>query len=87
MHENPAATDWAAARGEKWRAQLAGMEAMLTPVNKPLIHALSVDASCRIADRMRWRRDDAGDLAPGAGGKCRSRLRSLSGLDRLRSRC
>jgi len=37
MNENPAATDWTAARGEKWRAQLAGMEAMLTPVDEPLI--------------------------------------------------
>jgi hypothetical protein len=26
---SPAAPDWAAARGEKWRAQLSGMEAML----------------------------------------------------------
>jgi len=50
MHENPAATDWAAARGEKWRAQLAGMEAMLTPVDEPLIRALKLDAPCRIAD-------------------------------------
>ena len=50
MNENPVASDWSAARGEKWRAQLAGMEAMLTPVNEPLIRALHLDASCRIAD-------------------------------------
>ncbi len=50
MNENPAATDWTAARGEKWRAQLTGMEAMLTPVDEPLIRALNLDAACRIAD-------------------------------------
>ena len=50
MNENPTATDWAAARGEKWRAQLAGMEAMLTPVDEPLIRALNLDAPCRIVD-------------------------------------
>jgi SAM-dependent methyltransferase len=50
MNENPAASDWTAARGEKWRAQLAGMEAMLTPVDEPLIRALNLDAPCRIAD-------------------------------------
>ena len=50
MNENPTATDWAAARGKKWRAQLAGMEAMLNPVNEPLIRALHLDAPYRIAD-------------------------------------
>jgi SAM-dependent methyltransferase len=50
MNENPAASDWAATRGEKWRSQLAGMEAMITPVDQPLIHALHLDAPCRIAD-------------------------------------
>jgi SAM-dependent methyltransferase len=50
MNENPRATEWAAARGEKWRAQLAGMEAMLTPVDEPLIRALNLDAPCRIVD-------------------------------------
>lgn len=50
MNENPAATYWATARGEKWRAQLAGMEAMLTPVDEPLVRALNLDAPCRIAD-------------------------------------
>ena len=44
MNENPAANNWIAARGEKWRAQLAGMEAMLAPVDEPLIHALNLDA-------------------------------------------
>jgi len=50
MNKSTAASDWAAARGEKWRAQLAGMEAMIAPVNEPLIRALRVDAPCRIAD-------------------------------------
>ena len=44
------ASDWAAARGEKWRAQLAGMEAMLAPVDEPLLRALQLDAPCRIAE-------------------------------------
>ncbi len=50
MNENPAASDWATTRGEKWRAQLAGLEAMIAPVNEPLIGALHLDAPCRIAD-------------------------------------
>jgi SAM-dependent methyltransferase len=50
MNENPAASDWAFTRGEKWRAQLASMEAMLTPINEPLMCALHLDAPCRIAD-------------------------------------
>jgi SAM-dependent methyltransferase len=45
-----AGSDWAAARGEKWRDQLAGMEAMLTPVDEPLIRALQLDAPYRVAD-------------------------------------
>jgi SAM-dependent methyltransferase len=50
MNEHPVASDWATARGEKWRAQLAGLEATLAPVNEPLIRALHLDAPCRIAD-------------------------------------
>lgn len=50
MNENPAASDWAVARGKKWRAHAAGMEAMLAPINEPLIHALHLDKPCRIAD-------------------------------------
>ncbi|HEY6401603.1 MAG TPA: methyltransferase domain-containing protein [Blastocatellia bacterium] len=50
MNKNPASSDWAAARGEKWRAQLSGMEAMLAPVDEPLISALRLDAPYRIAD-------------------------------------
>ncbi|ACY18282.1 class I SAM-dependent methyltransferase [Haliangium ochraceum] len=50
MSEHPAASDWAAARGEKWRANLPRMEAMLRPVDEPLIRALHLDAPRRIAD-------------------------------------
>lgn len=50
MNEDPAASDWAGARGEKWRAQLGGMEAMLRPVDEPLIRALRVEGPCGIAD-------------------------------------
>ena len=50
MNESPAASDWAVARGKKWRAQVAGMEAMIKPVDEPVIHALHLDAPCRIAD-------------------------------------
>jgi SAM-dependent methyltransferase len=50
MNQNPAASEWAAARGEKWRTQLAGMEATLTPVDEPLIRALRLDAPSTIAD-------------------------------------
>ena len=50
MNENATTTDWAAARGEKWRAQLAGMEATLAPVDRPLIRALRLERPCRVAD-------------------------------------
>ncbi len=50
MSENTSASEWANARGEKWLAQLAGMEAMINPVNEPLIRALHLDAACRIVD-------------------------------------
>src|SRR5271167_4843938 len=50
MNKKPVATDWSAARGEKWRAHLPGMELMLAPVDEPLIRALNLDAPCRIAD-------------------------------------
>jgi SAM-dependent methyltransferase len=44
------AAEWSTARGEKWCAQLAGMEATITPVDEPLIRALRLDAPYRIAD-------------------------------------
>ena len=39
MIETPTAADWATARGQKWRGQLDAMEAMLAPVDAPLIEA------------------------------------------------
>jgi SAM-dependent methyltransferase len=45
-----AAADWAAARGEKWLAQLSGMEGMLAPVDEPLLRALRLEAPFRIAE-------------------------------------
>lgn len=42
--------DWAAARSDKWRRQLAGLEAMLAPIDEPLIKALALTAPVRIAD-------------------------------------
>lgn len=45
-----AGADWATARGDRWRDQLAGMEAMLAPVDEPLLRALRLDAPCRVAD-------------------------------------
>lgn len=46
----PGAFDWTAQRGEKWRAQLGPMEAMLVPLDAPLIAALRLDKAARIAD-------------------------------------
>jgi len=43
-------SDWSTARGEKWVAHLAGMEAMLAPVDQPLIEALHLEAPALIAD-------------------------------------
>src|SRR5215468_178759 len=48
--EHPAASDWAGARGEKWRGQADRMEATLAPIDEPLIAALHLDRPCRIAD-------------------------------------
>jgi SAM-dependent methyltransferase len=50
MTENPAASDWAATRGERWRDQLSGLEAMLAPVDAPLVEALRLELPLRIAD-------------------------------------
>ena len=50
MNEELASSQWAAERGEKWRTHLTPLEAMLTPIDEPLIRALSLDASHRIAD-------------------------------------
>jgi SAM-dependent methyltransferase len=50
MNENPAASDWFAARGEKWCTQLSGMESTLMPIDEPLIRALQLEAPSRIAE-------------------------------------
>lgn len=50
MNGMPGANEWSAARGGKWSAYLAGMEAMLAPLNEPLVHALELMAPVRIAD-------------------------------------
>ncbi len=50
MSKGPAGYDWSEARGERWAAQVAGMEAMLRPVDEPLIEALRLDAPHRIAE-------------------------------------
>ena len=50
MTQNLAASDWRAARGDKWCAQLTGMESMLAPVDEPLLRALALDAPARIAE-------------------------------------
>ena len=42
--------DWAATRGETWRAQLELMEGMLAPIDEPLIQALRLDTPVKIAD-------------------------------------
>ncbi|ATB42166.1 type 11 methyltransferase [Cystobacter fuscus] len=56
--------DWAATRGEKWRARLDGMEGMLAPIDEPLIRALRLDEPVRIAD-----------VGCGGGGTTRELLR------------
>ncbi|MCB1021424.1 MAG: class I SAM-dependent methyltransferase [Acidobacteria bacterium] len=50
MSRTPSLSDWASSRGEKWRATVSGMEAMLAPVDEPLIQALRLDSPCRVAD-------------------------------------
>ncbi|MEM9783666.1 MAG: class I SAM-dependent methyltransferase [Pseudomonadota bacterium] len=55
------ATDWAEARGVKWLRNIAGMEAMLAPIDAPLIEALRLSGPCRI-----------GDLGCGGGATTRS---------------
>ncbi|MEP7052805.1 MAG: class I SAM-dependent methyltransferase [Pseudomonadota bacterium] len=50
MTRDPVAVDWVAARGEKWAAQLERMEAMLTPIDEPLLAALQLSSPCAIAE-------------------------------------
>ena len=48
--EHPTSNDWAGARGETWLAQLSHMEAMLAPVDAPLVALLALGGARRIAD-------------------------------------
>jgi len=48
--EKMTTADWASSRGGKWSAQLSGMEAMMAPVDAPLLRALALDRPYRIAD-------------------------------------
>ena len=50
MSDGCMAYDWITTRGEQWAAELAGMEAMLAPVDEPLIAALGLDGPARIAE-------------------------------------
>src|SRR5215471_15977992 len=50
MSQNPTALEWAAGRGQTWSAHLLEIEAMLAPVDEPLILASRLDTPHRIAD-------------------------------------
>lgn len=50
MAGEDARVDWAAARGEKWRAHMGEMEKQIAPVDGPLIDALRLDAPLRVVD-------------------------------------
>jgi SAM-dependent methyltransferase len=94
MNENPSASDWAAARGDKWRDQLSGLEPTLKPIDEPLLRALRLDAPYRIAEvgcggggttREVLRRAPAGsvvdgfDISPGLIETARERSRADGG--------
>ncbi|MEM6300126.1 MAG: class I SAM-dependent methyltransferase [Pseudomonadota bacterium] len=52
-HENsaaPSSEDWAQERGRKWAEHLQPTEAMLAPVDLPLVAALKLDGSHSVAD-------------------------------------
>ncbi|MEO0550433.1 MAG: class I SAM-dependent methyltransferase [Pseudomonadota bacterium] len=50
MVANVSASDWSGERGEAWRDSMTALEAMLAPINMPLIEALELNAPYRIAD-------------------------------------
>ena len=50
MSNNLESSQWAAGRGEKWRRYVPDLEAMMAPVDEPLLDALRLDEPCRIAD-------------------------------------
>lgn len=43
-------SDWAGARGEKWRAHHRGLEATMEPIHDPLFEALGLAAAARVAE-------------------------------------
>lgn len=49
-HGRSVALGWVGERGRRWREQLPAMEAMLAPVDAPLIEALRLEAPCRVVD-------------------------------------
>lgn len=48
--QSPGASEWKAARGDKWLAALSGMEPTLRPIDEPLLAALRLDTTVRVAD-------------------------------------
>ncbi len=50
MSENPTSVEWSESRGDKWRTHMASLEAMLRPIDEPLIDALQLGGASRIAD-------------------------------------
>jgi len=48
--QSPSSQTWAETRGTKWRDQLEPMEAMLAPIDAPLIAALDLTGRLRIAE-------------------------------------
>ncbi len=48
--QSPSSQTWAETRGAKWRDQLDPMEAMLAPIDPPLIAALNLSGPLRIAE-------------------------------------
>lgn len=50
MSETTSSTDWAGARGERWRDHREGLEATLEPVHEPLFEALRIEGPTRIAE-------------------------------------
>lgn len=50
MVANVSASDWSADRGVAWRESMGPLEAMLAPVNTPLLSALDLDSPYQIAD-------------------------------------
>lgn len=50
MSDPLSAGDWSSARGARWVAHQAALEATLAPLDEPLLRALRLDGPCRIVD-------------------------------------